>query len=192
MRRPVIIGSAGLLLVLTGCTVASPAAVDASELGARLEAIDSAIAQWRDATDLPSVWRAAEEVRNLVVGPDGPYYGDSDGDGTVGGANSEGVLPGLEGQPGLAQGTDSPCVESDVLGGSWADAAERWSILRTAIVEWAPSNNTFPSLPSHPQRIVGWATLALESDDLVAAVEYGGHANLHVDISMAALTECAD
>ena len=25
----------------------------------------------------------------------------------------------------------------------------------------SPSNNTFPALPSHPQRLVGWATLAL-------------------------------
>ena len=84
----------------------------------------------------------------------------------------------------------TPCVEADVLGGPWDDAPARWWTMVTAIDEWAPDGNTFPTLPSHPQRVVGWATLTLGTEDLDAAHEYAGHAMLHVDITRAAFTDC--
>jgi hypothetical protein len=157
----------------------------------RLDAIDAAVVSWRSATDLVEAHAAAEAARNLVVGPTGPGYGDADGDGSIGGGSIVGLLPGEGGEPGLATDVaDSACVDADVLGGSWADAAGRWATLQTAIDAWSPSNNTFPTLPSHPQRIVGWATLALATDDLSTAHEYGGHAALHSDISRRAVTDC--
>jgi hypothetical protein len=58
----------------------------------------------------------------------------------------------------------------------------------TAIDAWRPDNNTMPTLPSHPMRVVGWATFALDSDSLDEAHEYAGHAKLHVDISVRALS----
>ncbi len=157
----------------------------------RLLVIDDAVDRWRSAADLATAHRAAEEARNLVVGPRGPSYGDADGDGTVGGASAIGLLPGPGGEPGLATAGAGPCVERDVLGGSWADPAARWSILESAVAAWTPSHNTFPALPSHPQRIVGWASLALAAADHAPAVEYGGHARLHVDVALRALDDCA-
>ena len=166
-------------------TAAGPASLDG-----RLDAIDGAITRWQAATELSAAHAAAEEARNLIVGPAGPSYGDADGDRTVGGASDAGLLPGLEGQPGVAADTDGPCVARDVLGGSWAEPAARWATLDEAIQAWSPSNNTFPALPSHPQRIVGWSTLTLATDDLATALEYGGHARLHIDISRNAATDC--
>jgi hypothetical protein len=156
----------------------------------RLDAIDAAVSSWRSATDLAAVRAAAEATRNLVVGPDGPGYGDADGDGSIGGVSTIGLLPGSTGEPGLAGPTDGPCVVADVLGGSWAVPASRWATLQAAIDAWSPSDNTFPSLPSHPQRIVGWATLALAGDDLEDAVGYAGHAALHSAIARQAVTAC--
>lgn len=169
----------------------SIATADPGLLDARLNAIDGAVGRWRSATDLATAQRAAEEARNLVVGPHGPTYGDADGNGTVDGASAIGLLPGLGGEPGLATAATGPCVERDVLGGSWADPAARWSILEAAISAWTPSNNTFPGLPSHPQRIVGWATLSLATAELPTALEYGGHAQLHVDAALRAVSDCA-
>jgi hypothetical protein len=160
----------------------SIATADPGLLDARLNAIDGAVGRWRSATDLATAQRAAEEARNLVVGPHGPTYGD---------ASAIGLLPGLGGEPGLATAATGPCVERDVLGGSWADPAARWSILEAAISAWTPSNNTFPGLPSHPQRIVGWATLSLATAELPTALEYGGHAQLHVDAALRAVSDCA-
>ena len=54
----------------------------------------------------------------------------------------------------------------------------------------APTNNTFPVLPSHPQRIVGWASLTLAATELASALEYGGHGHLHIQISMRAVSDC--
>lgn len=163
----------------------------AEQLTARLAAIEQAVQSWRSADTLAEAQRFAERARNLVVGPDGPYYGDADGDGTVEGASDEGLLPGLTGEPGIAQSASGTCIERDVLGGSWDDAAGRWATLDTAITAWAPNNNTFPALPSHPQRIVGWASLTLATDSLDTAREYAGHAQLHVDVSKAAVAGCA-
>ncbi len=163
---------------------------ESTGLDGRLAAIDDAITRWQAAPALTEARAAAEAARNLVVGPDGPYYGDADGDGTVGGASEIGLLPGAGGLRGLATEAEGACVVRDVLGGSWSDPAARWATLDAAIEAWSPSNNTFPALPSHPQRIVGWSTLALGTDDLATALEYSGHARLHIDISTAAITNC--
>lgn len=159
-------------------------------LALRLAAIDDAVRGWRQAGDLATARRFAEQARNLVVGPAGPFYGDADGDGTIAGASDAGLLPGLGGQPGLASAAPNACVSRDVLGGDWSDPARRWQILRTAIANWKPRNNTFPKLPSHPQRVVGWATLALGTADLATARDHAGHAKLHVDISKRAVARC--
>ncbi len=156
----------------------------------RLAAIDSAVRRWRQAPDLRVAHAAAEEARNLIVGAAGPYYGDADGDGAVAGASAKGLLPDRFGEAGLAQPDDGACVVRDILGGGWEQPARRWSVLEAAIEAWRPSRNTFPSLPSHPQRIVGWATLTLSSRQLATARGYGEHAQLHSDISRAALVAC--
>jgi hypothetical protein len=184
-----------LPLVLGGCaqtqTPAPSAPVAGSaEVSARLDQIEEAVAGWRSAPDLQTAQRFAETARNLVVGADGPYYGDANGDGTIDGPADQGLLPGIAGEEGLASAVSSECIERDVLGGSWEDPAGRWATLDTAITEWSPSNNTFPSLPSHPQRVIGWATLTLATNDLDVAHEYAGHAQLHVDVSRAALSGC--
>jgi hypothetical protein len=193
-----VVALAGIVIAaVAGCVPAGQAPATGSpspvphELSARLIAIDDAVNRWRSASDLASARTAAEEARNLVVGPAGPFYGDGDGDGMIEGASKIGLLPGLGGQPGLATPADGACVVRDVLGGSWDDPAARWDELRTAIENWSERNNTFPSLPSHPQRIVGWATLALGSSDLSVVHEYAGHAHLHIDVAMQATTACA-
>jgi hypothetical protein len=191
--------TAAILVVaaVAGCDAAgqSPPAAPSSGTGdalaTRLVAIDDAVDRWRSAADLASARAGAEEARNLVVGPTGPFYGDGDGDGMVEGASEIGLLPGLGGEAGLATPGAGACVVRDVLGGSWANPEERWAILETAIGEWSELNNTFPALPSHPQRIVGWATLTLGSTDLVVAQEFGGHAHLHIDVALQATTGCA-
>lgn len=159
-------------------------------LAARLVAIDGAVKRWRTAPDLRTAHASAEEARNLVVGPSGPYYGDADQDGAISGASNIGLLPGLTGQAALTQSGQGACIDRDILGGGWEKPAQRWSILAAAIKAWSPSNNTFPTLPSHPQRIVGWATLTLSSKRLATAREYGGHAQLHIDVARDALIRC--
>ena len=199
-RRPAALAGLFLAAVLTGCgtgggdasavSSAVPSADD-SELATRIALIDAAVNEWQAAPDLATARTAAEEARNLVVGPAGPFYGDGDGDGMIEGASAVGLLPGLGGEPGLATPAAGACVERDVLGGSWADPADRWAILETAIDEWSALNNTFPALPSHPQRLVGWATLALSSPDIAVVHEYGGHAHLHIEVAVQATTACA-
>jgi hypothetical protein len=176
--------------VPTVMAIASDPADRASAMLERLDVIDEQVAAWRSATDLATLRASAEAARNLVVGPTGPGYGDADGDGSIGGASTIGLLPGLNGEPALAGTGDGSCIEADVLGGNWADPSDRWATLQSAIDAWSSSNNTFPSLPSHPQRLVGWATLALDSDDLSEAVGFGGHAALHSQIARQAITSC--
>ena len=171
-----------------------PAAPDAevvASVDARLDDIQAGIDDWRDAPDVASAHAAAELVRNLVVGPGGPGYGDTDGDGTVAGEVDDGLLPGLDGEPSLADELDGTCADRDVLGGSWRDPEARWQSLARRIDSWTPDDNRFPELPSHPQRIVGWASLTLDSDDLVSIHEYAGHAQLHVDVTRRAAA-CGD
>jgi hypothetical protein len=198
-----LLAAATVMLVLTGCGQASsgggeesvaaePAPADAmnlASLATRLDDIDTAVAQWRTASSLEAAQTAAEVAANLVVGPNGPGYGDRNGDGVVGGESVAGVLPGRDGTPsGLATSLASnQCVVNDVLGGDWTDPAGEWEKMLSAIDAWRPANNTMPSLASHPMRIVGWATFTLESDSLDDAKEYAGHAKLHVDVAVRAL-----
>lgn len=156
----------------------------------RLDQIDGEVSAWRAALNLSQAKRHAEAARNLIVGPAGPGYGDADGDGRVSGANEIGLLPGIGGRAALAVPAANPCVTRDLLGGSWEDPARRWAILQAKIAAWRPGNNTFPTLPSHAQRIVGWATLTLGSSNLAAARDYAAHAKLHVDVSRTAVNHC--
>lgn len=166
----------------------APAAPDG--VGTRLAKIEAAIADWRSASTLAAAHRAAEAARNLVVGPAGPYYGDADGDGRIAGQGEAGLLPGLRGEPGLAQPPGNACILRDVLGGDWSDPGERWAVLERAIGSWSETRNPFPTLPSHPQRIVGWASLTLDTRDLAKAREFAGHAKIHSDVSRRALETC--
>jgi hypothetical protein len=156
----------------------------------RLAALQTAVDLWEAADDLTSAKAAAETARNLVTGPDVTGYGDADGDGRIGGGNVTGLLPGEEGQPGLVPSPAPACVEQDVLGGSWNDPAARWQEVRRRIAAWSETNNTFPALASHPQRVVGWASLTLAAPSLELAREYAGHAQLHVRITLEALEGC--
>jgi len=160
-----------------------------SALQARLEAIDQAVADWRDSESIEAAHAAAETAANLVVGPDGPGYRDRDGNGEIGGETDAGLLPGEDGSPAGLAGPPAvnDCIASDVLGGTWSDPMAEWQEMITAIEQWRPDNNTMPTLASHPMRIVGWATFTLSSESLDLAHEYGGHAKLHVDVSVAAL-----
>ncbi|MEA1903985.1 MAG: hypothetical protein U9N56_10700 [Actinomycetota bacterium] len=155
----------------------------------RIGVIDEAVAVWRGSISVEEAHMAAETAANLVVGPNGPGYGDRNGDGVISGESTVGVLPGLDGTPaGLATPlAANECVARDVLGGTWTDPGAEWEAMLTAIDEWLPNNNTMPTLPSHPMRIVGWATFTLGSDSLDEAHEYAGHAKLHVDIALRAL-----
>lgn len=169
---------------------AEPQQPRAETLHTRLEGLDRAVTRWQAASSLRAAHEAAEEARNLIVGPSGPYYGDADDDGRIVGASTLGILPGLEGERGLAGSNGNACVVADVLGGSWREPAKRWSELQSAISRWTTTRNTFPSLKSHPQRVVGWASLTLDSISLTEAREYAKHARLHVDVSVRAAESC--
>jgi len=158
-------------------------------LSERIGIIDEAVAVWRNATSIETAQMAAEEAANLIVGPNGPGYGDRNGDGVISGETTVGVLPGLDGTPaGLAIPlADNDCVSGDVLGGTWNDPEAEWGVMLSAIDDWRQNNNTMPTLASHPMRTVGWATFTLRSDSLDKAREYAGHAKLHVDIALRAL-----
>jgi hypothetical protein len=176
-------------IVTTGPTSTAVNEQNGPLLAERLDPIDEAVVPWRNAVTIGGAHAAAEAAANLVVGPNGPGYGDRDGDGTINGNSDLGLLPGLDGTPtGVASPLASDeCVSADVLGGAWVDPAERWREMSSAIDEWRPDRNTMPSLASHPMRIVGWSTFTLESDSLDLAHEYAGHAKLHIDISRRAL-----
>ncbi|MCL1595260.1 MAG: hypothetical protein M3132_13000 [Actinomycetia bacterium] len=158
-------------------------------LAERIDAIDAAVVEWRGATSIEEAQGAAEVAANLVVGPNGPGYGDRNEDGVIGGASEIGVLAGVDGSPaGLATLlAPNACVLKDVLGGSWDDPDGRWDEMASAIERWRPNNNTMPSLASHPMRVVGWATFTLATESLDKAHEYAGHANIHVVVSRRAL-----
>lgn len=170
---------------------ASPVRGPAQAAQASVVSIDEAVATWATAATVEEAHAAAERARNKVVGDDNPRYGDADRDGTIDGATTVGLLPGIDGRPGLASRAANACMEADVLGGSWDDAGERWAILDRAIAAYRPDNNLFPSLPSHAQRVVGWATLALAADDLDEIHEFAGHAGLHSRVIRDAVSDCA-
>jgi len=163
---------------------------DTASFADRMNAIDEAVAVWRSAPSVEVAQEAAEAAANLIVGPNGPGYGDRNGDGVVAGEAAAGVLPGLDGTPeGLAIPlAANGCIRRDVLGGPWTDPGAEWGAMLVAIDAWRPDNNTMPTLASHPMRVVGWATFTLGSDSLDEAHEYAGHAKLHVDISVRALS----
>ncbi len=183
-----------LLLTLAACggdddTTGPSAEADEVSFRERMTTIDDAVTVWAGADSIDGAHAAAEAAANLVVGSNGPDYGDRDGNGTIDGEATVGVLPGLDGSPaGVADPLGAnACVAADVLGGDWSDPGARWDTMITTIDAWSPDDNTMPSLPSHPMRIVGWATLALATDSLDEAHEYAGHAELHVDVSLEAL-----
>ncbi len=209
MRNPIMQATKMLIpLVLASCGTPEPGTTDmgadgraklataeirqlkTETLGTRLVAVDRAVLRWQSASALRIAHEAAEEARNLIVGPSGPFYGDANKDGQISGKSIAGVLPGLKGEAALASLNDNACVVADILGGSWRDPANRWSQFQSALSRWTISRNTFPSLPSHTQRVVGWASLTLKSDSLVEAREYAKHARLHVDISVRAVNSC--
>jgi hypothetical protein len=166
----------------------------AERLAERIEVVGAHVESWEQAVTVDEAWAAAEAAANHVVGPTGPGFGDRDADGEVRDPSDAGILPGMEGDPPgfalLAAEAGAPsCVTEDVLGGTWAEPEARWGEMAEAIEAWSPSDNTMARLASHPQRIVGWATLALRSDDLDHIQELAGHARLHVDASRRAL-EC--
>lgn len=195
MKRALLGLGIAASLLLGACSssdaVGTPGAPDPA-LVERADAIAAAVDGWSAASTLPEAKAAAEAALNLVVGPSGPYYGDADGDGVIQGMSDKGLLPGQMGEDGLAQSPPiNACVEADVLGGSWDDPAARWGTAAAVYASWTPSNNTMPSLASHPQRIVGWARLTLSSDSLDEAHEYAGHARIHVDVSVTAIEGCS-
>ncbi|WP_062377895.1 hypothetical protein [Demequina pelophila] len=187
------LAAGSLLACLAACTVAPDPAPDPApaaralavpaDVTNRLDALDDAIEAWADASSLDEARAGAEAARNLIVGPAGPLYGDADGDGAVAGAVDTGLLAGLDGTPGLATGSALPCVARDVEAGTWDDAL-------AAYESWAPGRNTFPSLPSHARRVVGWATLTLAAGDLEEAREYASHAAIHAGVTRAAFEHC--
>lgn len=187
-----------MLVILAACQSGAGVEADGGaleRLAERLNVVDSHIDDWRDAPSLFAAKQAAEAAANHIVGPGGPGFGDRDEDGEVRGPTDAGILPGLDGDPAgfalsAAEAGAPECVVRDILGGTWDDPAQRWQELDTAIATWEPTRNTFPSLPSHAQRVVGWATLTLAADSLEVATSYAGHAALHVAISAAALDDC--
>lgn len=193
MRAITIICAALLLAACNGAPAEPEPSGSVAEAQARIDAISAQVTTWRTADDLATATTAAEAAANLVVGPNGPGYGDRNGDGQVSGATDTGLLPGLDGTPvGLVRAGigDAACVEPDVLGGSWDDPEARWQEMADAIAAWTPSNNTMPTLASHPMRIVGWATFTQTATTVDEAREYGGHAAIHVNVSSRALSEC--
>jgi len=149
-------------------------------------AIQSAVQRWADAATLPAAKAAAEHARNLVTGPHVQGAGDANADGALERVRV-GLLPGEDGSPGLASPLAGECVQRDVLGGSWADPMARWAEVTRRIDHWAPDSNTFPALPSHAQRVVGWASLTLQTDRLADAHEFSGHAAGHAGVVVDAL-----
>lgn len=189
-RRVEVVQTEAAPLVQAAPAPSVPQRPTRHSLATRLAAVDEAVYRWAAASTLAAAHEAAEETRNLIVGSSGPFYGDANNDGRIAGASEVGVLPGRNGQQGLAGPNNNACVVGDILGGSWIDPARRWSQLQDAIARWTAVRNTFPSLPSHAQRVVGWASLTLKTRSLVEAREYAAHARLHVDISTRALTSC--
>ena len=185
---------AGVVFAACGNTADTPEpSATVADAIARIEEISVHVTTWSDAADLLTATTSAEAAANLVVGPNGPGYGDRNGDGQISGANDVGLLPGSDGTPqGLVLGGvgDADCIRRDVLGGAWDDPAAMWREMDEAIAAWTPTNNTMPSLDSHPMRVVGWATFT-QTATLDQAREYAGHAAIHVNVSSRALRACS-
>lgn len=194
-RLACVAAATAIVLAACGSTSTSEGSSDDDfttlALSERVDAVGDAVDVWWGAMSIAAAHAAAETALNLVVGPNGLGYGDRDGDGVVNGASAVGLLPGIDGTPsGLAESLRAnDCVTRDVLGGPWIQPSAEWAAMLTAIDQWRPTNNTMPTLPSHPMRVVGWATFTLDSDSLKDAHEYASHADLHVTITKRAL-EC--
>ncbi|WP_305098450.1 hypothetical protein [Croceibacterium aestuarii] len=160
-------------------------------LALRLDTLDAAVMKWQTATDLVTAHAAAEEVRNLVVGPAGPIYDDADRDGEVAGASDEGLLPGTRGQVALVAGEADRCLLQNVLGGSWTDPGARWAQALIAFDSWRPGNDAISSLPSPTMRLVGWATLGLESLRIDASRDFAQQAAHELQSVRRAIEGCA-
>jgi len=192
--RGIVIPTAIAALTLAACGSDSessvPSTPEAEAFTDRLVELDDIVEIWSDADSIETAQVAAEAATNLIVGPGGPGYGDRNGDGTIEAETARGVLRGSDGTPdGLADDLSAnECIERDVLGGSWDDPSARWGEMTDAIDAWQPDANTMPTLASHPMRVVGWATFALDADSVEDAREYAGHAGIHVRISANALT----
>lgn len=173
------------LTSLTGCGAGgssdpSPTSRSAAQQTAlvRADAIVAAVDDWARASTLPDALAAAARARRLITGPGVSAFPAS----ATAGPARVGLLPADDGTPGLASRLASGCVERNVLAGSWARPRARWSALAARIKAWRPDNNTFPQLPSHAQRVVGWATLALDAESLADVTEYAGHAAGHARV----------
>lgn len=187
-RALALVACAALALGACGDDDDPPATAGAQPALERAEAIEDAVAAWADAPTLDEAQRHAEDARNLITGPAVQGAGDIDGDGSAEPVD-EGLLPGDDGSAGLATGLPGRCVELDVLGGAWDEPAERWDDVLRRIDAWTPQNNPFPELPSHAQRVVGWATLTVRADDLADAREYSSHAASHAALVTRALRD---
>ncbi len=193
IRIRAALGLLAAALLLAGCGSADDGAAPANGAVAaaetRVQEIQHALDSWRGADSAPVAHRAAETVSNLITGPGVDLYGDADGDGTVDGPVTQGLLPGRAGEASLGAPL-SGCAGPDLLGGSWADPTTRWRELTDRIATWTPQSNRFPQLPSHALRVVGWARLTLGSTSVTDAHEYAGHAQLHVDAVRTAIAAC--
>lgn len=155
----------------------------------RLFRAEIPVTVWGRAEDLAEAHASAEAAANLMTGSEGWEYGDRDGNGVVEDEDvgEFGVLPGLDGTPlGLADAVDNECVEADVLGGSWDDPAARWAELEAALEAWTPENDTITALASQPMRVVGWATLAISTDFVDEARDFGDLAVVNIQASIEA------
>ena len=181
-----------LVAALVGCgDDDTPESADLATftLKERLFRAEIPVTVWGRAADLAEAHASAEAAANLMTGSEGWEYGDRDGNGVIDDEDvgEFGVLPGLDGTPvGLAEAVDNECIEADVLGGSWDDPAARWAELETALDAWTPENDTISALASQPMQVVGWATLAISTDDVDEARDFGDLAVINVQASIEA------
>ncbi len=153
----------------------------------RADAIVAAVGDWARASTLADAQAAAARARGLITGPEvGAFPASASAAPAPAGV---GLLPSDDGTAGLASALARGCVERDVLGGGWTQPRARWRALAVRIEAWHPDDNTFPQLPSHAQRVVGWATLALGAESLAEAGEYSGHAAVHARVVRDALRD---
>jgi len=195
--KSILLAATPLLFIATLGSCGDDDAGESSDVAAfsldeRLLRIEIPVSSWARAEDVAEAHAAAEAAANLVVGTEGPGYGDLDGDGVIEDEDVDefGVVPGLDGTPpGLAELVDNECVEADVLGGSWDDPAARWAELDAAVEAWSPENNTIAALASNPMQIVAWARLATSTDALDEARDFGNLAASNLETSLEAV-EC--
>ncbi len=183
------------MVLLVGCGEASKARPEAAAPAPAVDSaldrsrqVEQAVGRWAAASTLADAKADAERARNLITGPHVTGAGDGDGNGKTEPV-SVGLLPGDDGSAGLSGPPASGCVQRDVLGGSWAQPERRWADVLGRIARYSPTNNEFPGLPSHAQRVVGWASLTLAATTLDEALEYSGHAVGHARIVTDALRE---